>query len=46
MNVQICDYWSEKNPKHRIKLTNTPNGEIIKAELCDKCFNDIVKAKS
>ena len=42
MNRRICDYCGEPWPKMQIKLTRRPNDEVIYAELCWQCFEDIV----
>lgn len=43
MNIQICDYCSERWPKHKIKMTRRLNDKDLFAEICDKCMNDFVK---
>lgn len=45
MNIKICDYCSEKWPKHRIKMSRRPNDEDLYAELCNGCIGDIVRFK-
>jgi hypothetical protein len=41
MNRRICDYCGEAYPKHSIKLTRTPNGEVVYMEICGHCLGDI-----
>ena len=39
-----CDYCNQPQsagPIYRIKLTRTPNADVIYAELCDVCLKDI-----
>lgn len=43
MNIRICDYCSEKWPKHQIKMSRRPNDEDLYAELCDKCMSDFAR---
>jgi hypothetical protein len=41
---RICDYCSQPNPEHTIKLSRTPNDETIYSELCNRCVADITAA--
>lgn len=43
MNIRICDYCGERKGLKLILLTNRPNDEAIKAELCPTCIADIVE---
>lgn len=38
-----CDYCATRSTYglHNIPLTRTPNGETIKAQLCQDCLKDI-----
>jgi hypothetical protein len=41
MMRQECDFCSEAWPRHKIKMTRTPNGDVETLDLCDTCLVDV-----